>query len=296
MKNIQPGGSRCEEIRQHLDAYVSNESAPEASRRVLQHLENCPACAAELEVRNQMRGRLKAAVERQYVPRELRSRVRDRIGDRGSRAWWRAGWNRWAVAATASLAVAVGILLNHSSVPMPALSDRPGQDAYIQRVSASLTPVLKGGLGDHIHCSIFRKYPKNPPSVTQMVEDLGPPYKDLLELTKTAVSDRYRVIMAHQCGYAGRKYIHLTLESKGELVSLVIARKNAGESMTGLAPATSISGIPVYQAAAQRYEVAAFDAGQYLAFIVSELPGKTNLQIAANIAAPVHEFLTRLPA
>jgi hypothetical protein len=196
----------------------------------------------------------------------------------------------------ASSALALLVWLNYSRTRTPALSDRPAQDAYIQKISATLMPVLKIGLRDHIHCSIFRKYPKDPPTAAQMVKDLGPSYQELLELTKAAVPDRYRVIMAHQCGYAGRKYIHLTLENNGELISLVITRKNAGESLNGIAPVLSASGIPVYQSAAERYEVAAFDSGQYLAFVVSNLEGKMNLQIAADLAPTVHDFLTRIPA
>lgn len=56
------------------------------------------------------------------------------------------------------------------------------------------------------------------------------------------------------------------------------------------------SGIPVYQSAAQKYEVAGFDAGQYLVFVVSDLRGTTNLQIAANLAPGVYGFLSNAPS
>jgi anti-sigma factor (TIGR02949 family) len=294
MKKVQSADCECERIRQHFDSYVSNESTPKANQEVLRHLEICPACAAELEARTRLRTRLKTAVERQYVPGDLQARVRERIQNRESGSWWRVGWNRRALAMAASLAVCFGVWLNYSRPHMPALSDRPGQDAYIQRVSASLTPILKVGLRDHIHCSVFRKYPRNPPTAAEMLNELGPPYKGLLALVKAAVSDQYRVVMAHQCGYAGRKYVHLTLQNRDELMSLVITRKNTGESMSGLAPVLSASGIPVYQSTAQQYEVAAFDAGQYVAFVVSDVRAETNLQIATDLAPRVHEFLAKL--
>jgi anti-sigma factor (TIGR02949 family) len=296
MKEVQEEECACDQIRRHLDSYISHESTPERDQQILRHVENCSACAAELQIRTRFREQLKAAVERQYVPRDLQARVIERIHDGRSRPWWTASWNRWATAVAASVALAFVVWLNYSPTRMPALSDRPAQDAYIQKVSASLMPVLKIGLRDHIHCSIFRKYPKNPPTVAQMIDELGPSYKHLVNLTKATVPDRYRVIMAHRCGYAARKYIHLTLENNGELISLVITRKNTGESLNGIAPVLSASGLPVYQSAAERYQVAAFDSGQYLAFIVSELPGKANLQIAAKLAPTVHEFLTRMPA
>jgi hypothetical protein len=129
-----------------------------------------------------------------------------------------------------------------------------------------------------------------------MASELGPSYKELLGLVKTAVPDQYRIIMAHQCGYAGRKYIHLTLQNGRELISLVITRKNAGESLNDLTPALTSFGSAIYQSEAQHYEVAGFDAGPYVAFVVSDLRAKANLGMAAKLAPSVHEFLTNLPA
>jgi len=113
---------------------------------------------------------------------------------------------------------------------------------------------------------------------------------------KAAVPEGYRVIMAHQCGYAGRKFVHLTLEKNGDLLSLVIARKEPGDSLEGLSPTTETSGISIYQSAAGRYQVAGFAAGDFLAYVVSDLRGKANLQIAANLAPGVHEFLLKTAA
>ena len=152
----------------------------------------------------------------------------------------------------ASLVICVGVWLNYSPEKMPALTDRPGQNVYIQKVSATLAAVLKVGLGDHIHCSIFRKYPKDPPPVEKMEADLGASYKGLLPVVRAAVPDGYRVIMAHQCSYAGRNFIHLTFEKDGDLLSLVVARRKDGESLGALPPALETSGVPVYQSAADR--------------------------------------------
>jgi len=105
------------------------------------------------------------------------------------------------------------------------------------------------------------------------------------------VPEGYRAIMAHHCGYAGRRYVHLTLARDGRLVSLVIARKQPGESLAGLGESARPAGVPVYQASAQRYEVAAFETGDFLAFVVSDLKSGLNLQIATAIAPAVHDFL-----
>jgi hypothetical protein len=174
--------------------------------------------------------------------------------------------------------------------------DRPGQDAYFRKVSTKLAAILKVGLGDHIHCSVFRKYPQNPPPVEKMESDLGPSYKGLLPVVRAAVPEGYRVIMGHQCGYAGRRFIHLTLKKGDDLLSLVIARRQPGETVAGLSPAGGPAGLPIYQSAADRYQVAGFEAGDFLAYVVSDLKRKSNLQIAAAVAPGVREFLMKTPA
>jgi hypothetical protein len=273
----------------------------ETTHEVLKHIENCPACAAELNARQQLRTRLKSAVNAQSVPPELEVRIgekirRSRSGSWFGAGWFRTGWSHWAVAVATGLAVCAGIWLNNSRDRMPALADLSAQNVYIQKVSASLADVLKVGLGDHIHCSIFRKYPQNPPPVEIMETELGPAYQGLLPVVRAAVPDGYRVIMAHQCTYAGRNFIHLTLEKGGGLLSLVIARRDSGETMDGLSPASVPSSIPIYQSGAERYQVAGFEAGDFLAYVVSELKSQTNLQIAVNLAPGVHEFLMKAPA
>ena len=298
MNRIQFGEGGCERALRYLDAYISNELTVETNHEVLRHLEGCPGCSAELDARTRLRARLKAAVKAQSVPPELQVRIREQIRSGRSNRWagLEAGGWRWAGALAACLVVAAGLWVNHSAERLPALADRPAQNAYIARVSANLAAVLIVGLGDHVHCSIFRKYPKDPPPIEKMESGLGPAYAGLLPVVRAAVPQGYRVIMAHQCSYAGRKFIHLTFEKDGGLLSLVVARKQPGESLEGLAPATQSSGIPIYQSAAGRYEVAGFEAGNYFAYVVSELRSRTNLQVAANMAAGVHEFLVKTAA
>jgi hypothetical protein len=250
-----------------------------------------------VETRTRLKNRLKAAVENQSVPPELQARVREvlRTGSRGNRA----AWTRWMGAAAAIIVIGAAAWI---SVPqwtrpylpdldLPDLADRAGQDVFIRKVSESLSAVLKVGLGDHIHCSVFRKYPKNPPSVEEMAEKLGPAYQDLAPLVQSRVPSGYRIILAHQCGYQGRRFVHLTLSNGSNLLSLVITRKQPGESMQALKLSERPSGVAVYQAAAQNYDVAGFETDQFLAFVVSDVGAKQNLKIAESLAPSVHDFL-----
>jgi anti-sigma factor (TIGR02949 family) len=295
MNRIQFGEGGCEKTRKYLDSYISNELLVETNHEVLRHLENCTGCTAELDARTQLRGRLKSAVEAQSVPPDLQVRIREQIRKREQGSWLTSGWGRW-VAVAASVVVCAGIWLNQPNEKLPAIADRRAQNAYIQKVSTTLASVLKVGLGDHIHCSIFRKYPKEPPTIEQMETSLGPAYQGLLPVVRAAVPDGYRIIMAHECSYAGRKYIHLTMSKDGELLSLVIARRENGEMMSGLARSHDSAGVPIYQSSADRYQVAGFEAGNFLAYVVSDLKAKANLQIASNMAHGVREFLMKVAA
>ena len=291
MKLVQFGDNACARISRYMDSYINNELLVETNHEVLRHLETCAACTAEVESRTRLKARLKSAVQNQSVPEDLQARVRGALREEGPGSF---RWMRWASAAAAVLVVAGGLWFEvprWTRPALPDLADRRGQEVFIQKVSASLSAVLKVGLGDHIHCAIFRKYPKNPPSVDEMAQKLGPAYQELVPLVKARVPEGYRIILAHQCGYQGRRFIHLTLSNGSNLLSLVITRKQPGESMQELTVSDHASNVPVYQAAAQGYDVAGFETDQFLAYVVSDLGARQNLQIAYALVPSVHQFL-----
>jgi hypothetical protein len=285
-------GESCERTRKYLDSYISNELLVETNHEVLRHLESCAECSAEADARSQLRARLKSAVRSQAVPVELPVLIRRRI-EAGQAKPFGARWAQWSLAAAAGLALFAVVWSNGRPEAMPELADRAGQNSYIQKVSSRLAAILKVGLRDHIHCAVFRRYPQNPPSVETMEQELGPSYQGLLPVVRAAVPEGYRVVLAHQCDFAKRQYVHLTLANGDKLLSLVIARKQDGETFDELTPATGPSGIPVYQSGADRYQVAAFDAGNFLAYVISDMKGKTNLQVASTLAPGVREFLAK---
>jgi len=291
MSRIAFGEGGCEKTLKLLDAYVSNELLVETNQDVIRHLAGCPACTAEVEARSQLRTRLRSAVKAQSVPPELQVRIRQKMSASESKGLLFSGWMRWAAAAAACLVISASVWLNRPYAKMPDIADRPAQNNYIQRVSASVAAVLKVGLGDHIHCSVFRKYPKNPPTVVEMKATLGPEYDGLLPVVRAALPSGYRVVMAHQCSYAGRKFIHLTMEKDGALLSLVIARKQEGETLEGLSAAAKAGTVEIFQSSADRYQVAGFEAGKFFAYVVSDLKSKENLQVTTGIAASVQSFL-----
>lgn len=290
MNRMTFGEGGCEQARKFLDSYVSNELLVETSHDVLRHLERCPACAAEAEARAQLRSRLKSSVRAQEVPPELRVRVRERLRREESRGWFAQA--RWPIAIAATAALSVAVWIGIPPERLPALADRPAQNAYIQKVSARIAAVLQVGLRDHIHCAVFRKF-GTAPAPAVMESELGPSFRGLLPVVEASVPKGYRVIMAHQCSYLGRKYVHLTAAKDGSLISVVIARKQEGESFTNLLPATERGGVAIFESATARYQVAGFDAGNFLAYVVSDLRSNANLEVATAIAPGVRAALAQ---
>ncbi|HEY1494136.1 MAG TPA: zf-HC2 domain-containing protein [Candidatus Solibacter sp.] len=287
MNRLQFGEGACEKTRRYMDAYLSNELLVETTHDVLRHLESCPACTAELAARTRLRSRLKTAVQAQTAPPHLPALVRDKLRNNQP-----VRWRFYAVAAAAMVVAGAAIWIRPGTAPLPGIADRAAQASYIQKVSATVAQIFKPGLGDHIHCAFFRLYPQNPPDLREMETKLGGEYKGLLPLVGPAVPEGYRVVMAHQCTYAGRHFIHLTMRKGSDVISLVVTRKNPGETFRTLSPAADAAGVPVYQASAANYQVAGFESENYLAFIVSDLNSAANLEIATALAPAVRQLLS----
>lgn len=238
-----------------------------------------------------MNAKLKAAVESVPVPPYLEGKIRAHLKEQPQAAWWSA----WRVApAAAALAVcAVGVVayqLGHLRLTTSS------QESYIVSVTNHIATLMRVGLGDHIHCSVFRKYPKNPPKTEEFVEKMTPLYAGLIPLVRDRVPSNYRMMLAHECRYHGRKFVHLSLMDDSNLLSLVIAHKTEGESFRteDMLPALTQAGIPMYQSGVQRFQITAFESRDHLVYFISDLPKEQNTNMMLAVASDVKDFLAKL--
>ena len=192
------------------------------------------------------------------------------------------------------LALAVGVLVVYQLgyLRLTATS----QESYNVSVSARVATLMRVGLGDHIHCSVFRKYPKNAPPIEKLEGNLGPEYRGLIPIVKQNVPEDYRLMIGHQCRYHGRRFVHLSFKNDSHLLSLVIAKKGEGESFEaqGLLPALVQSGIPVYQSGVQRFAIDAFETHGFLVYFISDLPREQNAAMMIAMAPSVRQLLEKL--
>src|SRR5271165_2183613 len=234
--------------------------------------------------------RLKAAVNSVEVPPFLEARIRNQIRAEKLPRRWLPGM----VSATAASAALGGILiayqLGHLRLTVGA------QESYISSVSTHVARLMRVGLGDHIDCSVFRKYPKDPPATEELVKEMNPQYAGLIPIVRSQVPGTYRMTLAHECIYHGRKFVHLSLMDDSNMLSLVLTRKAEGESFSteDMLPALVQSGIPMYQAGVQRFQMTAFETRDYLVYFISDLGKQQNTDLMLALSLRVKDFLTKL--
>jgi hypothetical protein len=248
--------------------------------------------------------RLKDAVNSVPVPDDLATRLRSQIHTEALRPGahlprrWVLGLVPVLAAAGVLAALLVAYQFGHFRLT------RASRDAYIASVSSQIGALMRIGLRDHIHCSVFRKYPKNPPTVEEIlnprsekgVKPISTEYAGLIPIVRSLVPEKYRMTLAHQCTYGDRKYIHLSLKDESNMLSLVITKKVNGESFRAadMLPALSESGIPMYQAGVQRFHISAFETRDYLVYFISDLGQRQNTDLMLAIGPPVKGFLAKL--
>ena len=231
--------------------------------------------------------RLKLAVHSVEVPPFLEARIRNHIRTVKPSRRWLPRLVPVTIAAATVFGLVMAYQLGHLRLTVRS------QESYIGTVSTQIATLMRVGLGDFIHCSVFRKYPKNPPTTEEFIEKMTPHYAGLIPIVRSQVPDSYRMMLAHQCSYHRRKFVHLSLMSDTNMLSLVITRKADGESFSteDMLPALVQAGIPMYQSSVQRFQMTAFETRDYLVYFISDLPKQQNTQLMLALGPKVKDFL-----
>ncbi|HYL78072.1 MAG TPA: zf-HC2 domain-containing protein [Bryobacteraceae bacterium] len=292
MSQTSVNGPECRQAVQDMDAYLGDSLTPDQTRQLSEHLGRCSACSQELETRKGIRERLQSAAHSIPAPPYLEARVRKHIQGSHTPSPW---VNRLiAVGVMAVLVIGIGVSLAYRSGYFRLTT--ASKESYIAFASSRVPMLMRVGLGDHVHCAIFRKYPKNPPPVEEFARLLGPDFRGLIPVVEQHVPSEYRLILAHRCQYHNRRFVHLTMTNGSRLLSLVIAKKAGGESFQAqdLLPALSDSGLSIYRAGVQRFQMAAFESRDHLVYVISDLPQEKNTELMRAMAPALSSYLSEL--
>jgi anti-sigma factor (TIGR02949 family) len=277
MNVIDFGQQSCQNFRRYLDAYVDNELLVETTQKMMEHLDRCPECRRLTEERQRLKRSLRDAARAEIAPAGLEARIRQnlRAGRSGSSSFLR-GW----MAAAAALVVLLGSGY--------ALRTRLGA------VRDSAGQILKVGLADHVHCTLEGHYPDQPPADAQMRAALGHEYAAVLPVVQQAAGE-FVILAAHICKTDGRAYAHVILRKGGALASVVIARKQPGETFPKslLLPTIRASGLELHASSMSELQVAGFETKQHLVYFVSNLTAAENKLMALKLAPGLDRALRK---
>ena len=145
--------------------------------------------------------------------------------------------------------------------------------------SGEVEEVLRIGLIDHVHCAIQNGSGKLTRSSDEMTLALLPDAQTLLTAAAAAAPAGYRVVEAHKCTANGRHYTHIIMRNdRNELVSFVVSARTS-ESMQ------DIEGMNL-----DGFDVAGFQAGSHLGFVVSNLGAVGNERLARALQPAVRQL------
>jgi len=243
------------------------------------------------QVRAQVLGaRLREAVQSIQAPPFLEARIRHSLNTQKTPRRWLPRLIPVTATAAGVVALLISYQLGHLRLTVHS------QESYISSVSTRVATLMRVGLGDHIHCSVFRKYPKNPPTAEEFLQKMKPQFAGLIPIVRSQVPGNYRMTLAHECRYHGRRFVHLSFMDDANMLSLVMTRKSDGESFKTeeMMPALVQSGIPMYQTGVQRFQMTAFETGDYLVYFISDLGKQQNTDLMLALAPRVKDFLAKL--
>ena len=223
-------------------------------------------------------GRLRGAVRGEIAPLDLAVKIRARLVA-PPKPRWLLNWR--PLGAVAALVLAVGGFTGYQLGNLR--FSNAAEDSYIASISARVPAIMTAGLGDHVHCAVYRNASKTAISAADLSKRMGERFHGLAELVKEQVPPEFRIVESHRCKFNGRVFVHVAMRNDSKLLSLVIASKRDGEGLGD-----------VLQAGVQPYQIAAFETREFLAYVVSDMDREGNTRVTAMLAPAVAAYLDRL--
>ena len=283
----------CREFRELIDSYLAEELLVETNHEMIRHLEGCAACRVELDDRRRLRSRLKSAftgaADLQPPPdfaAAIASRLRNVARPPVSGRWRISGW--WALAAGLALAVTIagsGGLRRAASERLTGL--------WTNNVTQAMWQLAREAAGDHRDCALHFRLDEKPIPLEEAAVRYDSAYHGLREAVRSTRADRgdvpIDIVEDHSCVYKGRRFAHIVLRYRGQLVSVLVTKRNdQSEASRGATASTptiaSLHGV-------EGFEAATFSAPRHVVFVVSALDRHDTVAIARTIADSIYRHL-----
>ncbi len=210
----------CAKVRRRLDSYLSGELSVDLSHEILEHLDRCPECRAELKARENLRAAVRRVAAAAPEPREgFEAELRARLARVPAPSTGTAATLLLAASLVAAAGAGTLFLLSHTA-GSPATNMAAARDA-----KAFLFAAL-----NHKNCALrFDKWSKTPaPAAADLAAHLDPELKAAVAAAANRLPG-YEPVTAHECGHAGERIFHIIYRkegsaSKSDLVSVIATR------------------------------------------------------------------------
>lgn len=259
----------CRDFRELADSYLSDELLVETNHDVIRHLETCADCRRELAARRELRSKLRTGFE--YAPelqtsKEFADRLRSQLRDVALSRTRFSPAKYIAIAAALLIVSALGFIV-------------------VQRWRQQTTSVLTASvIGDHRDCALNHRLDEKPIDLDEAGQRYDRAYINLASavMADGRLPDDIELVDAHSCVFKGRRFGHVILKYRGQLVSVLV---------TTIEPQNQNGSSGVKEAVAEAqtdgFQLARFDTARHAVYVVSGLTDAENLSIAHAIAPSV---------
>ncbi len=305
---------QCQEFRQMIDSYLSDELLVETNHEVLRHLENCPACRERLASIRELRIRLRGAVKKSTDLEIDNAFVKKLHTDLQRTALQPSIWESFVEAVRqpklgALIAVAVCLLIatfgglmlmrrtpvvafNPTASPIPTVEATNSVIADAVRVAWN--ELSEQAIGDHKNCAVKFNLEEHPISLDEAAKKYGPFNKDIDKTVVAAVktvfnnksTDHFQLLAAHFCLYAGRRFAHIVMKRQDKVISVLVTDTDLPAEADG----------PVKDQIDGSLNASGFTIGRHAVFVVSEMNAADNATMARAIEPAMRLHIAKLGA
>jgi hypothetical protein len=272
----------CREVRQLAEAFVSEQLLVETTQAVVAHLERCPACRAEVEGLRRLRAATRSALDGAAdlaIDPEFAAALTSRLQAEAARPWsLRSPRRRWmAIAASVVLIAGAGWGLREWS-------------------ASGLSTLMRAAVGDHRFCALTFKLAEPPIPLQEAARRHGGVYalfETVEPSTATLTGGTLVILERHSCVFDGRRFAHIVLRYRNEMVSLLVTDLVADDVRPGgaLWGRLTMTGTPIELPATDGFQVVAFRGPRHAVFVVSALSHEDVQEVAQAMAGPVSRAL-----
>lgn len=290
----------CRDFRELADSYLSDELLVETNHNVIRHLETCADCRRELAARRKLRSQLRSGFERapdlqinEEFANGLKIQLREIALHRSrSSVVRRAGYI--AIAASLVIVAALGFRAAQqrwrSQNPAVSSGATPGDNSNRKDGASSVlsAALAENAVGDHRDCALHHRLPEKPIDLEEAGRRFDRAYSNLANavLAEGKLPARVELVGAHSCVFNGRRFGHVILKYRGQLVSVQV---------TDIEPQDHAGSTEVREAIADGqlggFQLAHFETTRHAVYVVSDLSELENLSIAQAIEPSISKHI-----